>query len=151
MPCHHAMEKKKLVVSETETLEIVLKSLQKQKVSAALLVDEAGLYTGLFTLSSLFFNLLPVQVYVAGGDDLTLDAAPGVAKRLLKAKPLPVGQFCVRRTKTVYPQTPLWEGIQLLGQNQDLPLVVIDQGSGKPMGLMSRESVLAELERMQGE
>lgn len=151
MPCHAAMEDKALIISETDTVEKTLKDMKKKKVSAALLVDEQGVYAGLFSLPVLFDNLLPVQVHMAGGSDMTLAAAPGIAKRLLKAKALPVSQFAARKASAVHPQTPLWEGIKLLSENHCMPLVVLDEATAKPLGIVTQESVLAELERMQSE
>ncbi|HCQ71100.1 MAG: hypothetical protein CL570_01940 [Alphaproteobacteria bacterium] len=151
MPCHAAVVKKTLIVSEDETVEKTLKALKKSKGEAALLVDGDGQFSGLFTLASLFENILPVQVNMTGGDDVTLGAAPGIAKRLLKANALPVSHFKHLKAQSVLPQTPLWEGIKMLSDNQNLPVVVLDEQTSKPLGYMTQSSVLEELERMQGE
>ena len=151
MPCHAAIVTKPLIVSEDDPVEKTLKALKKNKGAAVLLVDDEGKFAGLFTLVSLFENVLPVQVNMAGGDDVTLAAAPGIAKRISKANLLPVRQFKHLHVQTVLPQTPLWEGIKALSDNHNLPVVVLEEQTSKPMGYMTQQSVLDELERMQGE
>ena len=149
MPCHAAMNKDTIKLKMDISVEKALQSLAKKKASAAPVVDEEGVFQGLFTLENLFKNLLPVNVAMADGIrlDVNVSAAPGVAKRLEKVKPLPVSDFLVSRCPRVAPGTPLWEGLQILVQ-EGAPVIVVEPESGKLLGHITAPAMLAEMERM---
>lgn len=149
MPCHAGMRDQLLCVSAQDTVENVLASMDKDCHDFAVVTDEAGAYAGIFSRSILLGALLPVEVKVDGSAMVTLSAAPGIAQRLQKSKPLPVDKFVDKSCKTAPPNLPLWEGITLLLDNKNMPLVVVDANTRKPLGLMCETSVLHELERMQ--
>jgi CBS-domain-containing membrane protein len=49
---------------------------------------------------------------------------------------------------SVYPETPVWEAVNLIVQH-GAPVMVEDQESGCLLGLISEQSLLDELQRMQ--
>jgi len=149
MPCHAAIAGKLVTVTSDQLVEDVLKAMKKAKVSHACVVDKDGALLGLFSYGGLIRNIMPVSVPTADGLvlDVKVRAAPGIAKRLQKAYPLPVEQFMERKVRFVNPETPIWEGVSYLIQ-YGAPLLVVDTESNKPMGFITEESALAELERM---
>jgi predicted transcriptional regulator len=150
MPCHAAMTKKVIIVKEDETIEKLLPRMEKENINTAIVTDKKGILLGLFTLKDLLRNAAPVNISMGGslGGNIQLESAPGIAKRLLKIKPLAVREFINRKIQIVHPETPTWEGLKLL-LDQENPLVVIDHTSQKPLGLITENSILDELERMQ--
>lgn len=147
MPCHAAMIDKHLTVSEDEEVGKVLKALKKNKTPAAAIINADGELSGLFSHHILLTNLLPVNVSVAGLS-VGMEAAPGVAKRLRKVKALPVKDLMSTKFGVVHPETPTWEGLKLILESAN-PVIVIDQTSKKPLGMITEESIYEEFERMQ--
>ncbi|MCB1682517.1 MAG: CBS domain-containing protein [Alphaproteobacteria bacterium] len=149
MPCLNAVEKKMVQISPDDEVESAINILKKSKVNAAPVVDEQGKLLGLFSFKGLMRNLVPVSVAMTDGIkmDIKVGAAPGVAKRLAKVKPLKVLEVMDRKVLTVAPTDPLWEGVSLL-TNHGGPLAVVDE-QNKLLGIISYTSMLAELEAMQ--
>lgn len=147
MPCHAAIADHFLAVPEEETVEKTLKALKKNKAPAAAVINADGELAGLFSHHILLTNLLPVSVSVAGMS-VGMEAAPGVAKRLRKVKALPVRDLMSKKFGLVHPETPTWEGLKLILESAN-PVIVIDQESKKPLGMITEESIYEEFERMQ--
>lgn len=150
MPCHAAMIDKPVTVSADEEIEKALKKLKKAKAETAAVIDKNGALEGVFSISGLFQNVLPVHVSVEGSTSASMQigGAPGIAKRLHKVMALPVSEVMNRKPKIVYPETPTWEGIKLLMQDSD-PVMVIEQETQKFLGMMKCRSALDELTRLQ--
>lgn len=150
MPCHAAITKEAMTLSPDTQVEKALKDMKKKKVEFAAVVDAGGILQGLFSYHHLLKNLLPVSVAMADGLhlDVTVRAAPGIAKRLRKVYPSTVGELMERKVNTVFPQTPIWEGVSTLA-SYGAPLFVIEDERGKYIGMITSESVLEELQRMQ--
>lgn len=156
MPCHSAMMKNVLVVQPEEKVEKVLSALEKKKAEIAVIVDEDGILLGYFNMKVLLRNLLPVSLNVqsagfAGGGNMIVGAAPGIAKRLRKVKPLEVLHVMDRNIVSVAPTTPTWEGVQMLVEHGGPIFVIEDDSEKKYVGVMNDASALAELERIQKE
>lgn len=147
MPCHAAMIENFITVSQDESIEKAIKALKKAKAEAAAVVNGKGAMVGLFSYKILLTNLLPVNIAMAGGE-MAMAAAPGVAKRLRKVKPLPVQDLMATRFTSVYPETSTWEGLRLVLDNEH-PVIVIDRDSNKPLGIITEHSLYNEFERMQ--
>ncbi len=152
MPCHSAMIKKPVTVLPDQDVEEVIAVLRKNKIDAVAVVDKDGKLEGVFSIQILLENLLPVSV-TTGGDvhvDVRVAAAPGVAKRLKKVKPLKVSELMDRKPNAVTPGTPLWEGVKTLVRH-GAPLLVVEAETGKFLGMVSEQSAVDELERVQDE
>ncbi len=149
MPCHSAIMKKNITVSPEDTVESVLKTLKKEKVTVAAVIDEKGMLLGVFSMKSVLQSLIPVSVSMSNGVqlDIKMTAAPGVAKRLANMKPLPVSEIMDRKPLRVVPDTPIWEGVSELVRHGG-PLVVADEG-GKFYGFITYDSFVEDLENMQ--
>lgn len=149
MPCHAAIVKKLITVSPDDTVEKVIAVLRKNKITAVPVVDKAGALQGFFSMKILLKNLIPVSVVMNDGVqmDIKVSAAPGVAKRLMKVKPLPVSEIMERKYVSVIPDAPIWEGVSVLISHGG-PLPVIDE-SGKFTGIMTYDSIVEALEKIQ--
>lgn len=153
MPCHAAITDKSVILKLDQNIDQALKDMRKRKVEVAAVVNEDDQFEGTLTTREILKNLLPVSVSMADGttlENITLSAAPGIAKRLKKVKPLKVSQLTNTQVQPVSPQTPLWEGVTLLVQSDD-PIPVVDQGSGKFLGFITDQSMLQELEKLQND
>lgn len=144
------MIKKFVTASEDETIEKVLKKIKKDNAPCVVVTGEKGALVGLFTLREMFKNTQPLNVPLTGTSQaaIKIDSGPGIARRLQKIQMLPVRDFISRNIAVVHPETPTWEGLKLLLE-QENPLVVIDPSSMKPQGIITEKSILEELERMQ--
>lgn len=149
MPCHAAVVSKLITVSPSDSVENVLKVLKKNKIGAVPVVDDTGIFLGLFSMKILLRNLIPVSVAMTDGVqmDIKVGAAPGVAKRLRKVKPLPVSDLMERKVHSVEPDAPIWEGVSLLTSHGG-PLPVIDQKE-KLIGIITYDSLVEILEDIQ--
>ena len=150
MPCHAAMIEKLITVSPNQEIEEVIGILRKNDIDAVPVVDEDGKLKGMFSTQILLKNLLPVSMTTgdALGMNVTVGAAPGVAKRLRKVKPLTVSDLMERKTNIVHPETPLWEGVNML-VHHGAPLFVVEKDGGKLMGMIFEQSIIDEMERVQ--
>lgn len=148
MPCHTAITKKNITSSPDDSVEKVLKDIRKAKVSACAIIDENGLFIGLFSMKILLKDLIPVSVAMTDGVeiDIKVTAAPGVAKRLENVKILPVSELMDRNPTTILPDAPIWEGVSLLTKRGE-PLSVVDS-SDKFQGLITYESLVYDLENV---
>jgi len=150
MPCYAALVEKILVFRPDTLIEVALKDMRAGQMDYAPVVNQNGVIEGVFSLEGLMKNLLPVSVAMADGYqlDVTVRAAPGVAKRLRNVLSLPVETLMDRKFSTVSPQTPIWEGVNAL-VSQGSPLCVVEGETGKFVGLITSASILEELQRMQ--
>ncbi len=149
MPCHAAMMEKIVTLSADKTVEDAVKILDKHKIDALPVINEDGVFEGLFGRRSLMKNLLPVSVAMSDGIqlDVKIPAAPGIAKRLRKVMPLPIGDFMDRKVPSVQPDMALWQCVSLLVQHGG-PLPVLEAETERFVGLITLESALKELIRL---
>ncbi|MEM7651231.1 MAG: CBS domain-containing protein [Pseudomonadota bacterium] len=150
MPSHAAIAEKTLTFDPDTEVEKALKELKKKKQEHAVVVNKSGEIEGVISLPIVMKNLLPVSVAMADGIqlDVTVRAAPGVAKRLKKIYPLKVTEIMERRFNAVHPETPIWEALNHLATSNG-PLVVIDSESEKYLGVITSQSAMDELQRLQ--
>lgn len=154
MPCHSAMVKDVLIVQPDEKVEDILKKLSKKKtMDTVVVLNEDGGIDGYMNMKVLLKNLLPVSVTLQGtvkSADMQIGAAPGIAKRLRKVKPLEVHAIMEREFVTLEPDAPVWVGVQKLVEFGS-PIFVVEEKTQKYVGVMNEESAIAELERIQDE
>ncbi len=150
MPCHAAMTDKLLSILPDDNIGTTLVAFKKAKIDLAPVVDEAGVAVGVLSLKAILENLLPVSVTTNDGIqlDIRVGAAPGIAKRLKKVELMKAGDLMDRKFAFVYPETPLWEGVNLLVRNGGGSLLVVEPKSGKALGVITTQSALDELARL---
>ncbi len=146
MACYSAIEKKGIVLSPDKTVKKALKLLKKNKVAVAPVIGEEGKFLGVFSMSVLLKNLIPVPITTSSGVqiDMKLSAAPGVGRRLIGILQHKVAEVVERKSVIISPDAPLWEAVGRL-TTQCEPLCVVDK-NGKFMGLITYESLIDELE-----
>ncbi len=150
MPSHAAIAEQSLSFTPDMEVEKAIKELKKKKLESAVVVNEQGVVEGVFSLPIVMKNLLPVSVAMADGIqlDVTVRAAPGIAKRLKKVHPLSVSELMERKFNMVYPETPIWEAVNHL-VNSNGPLVVVEGENNKFVGTITAQSAMDELKRLQ--
>ena len=150
MPCHAAIAEKSITLKPDTEVEVALKELKRKNVSEAAVIDDDGNVIGIFSLTIVMKNLLPVSVPMSDGIvlDVTVRAAPGIAKRLKKVNPLKVEELMERKVPTVHPDTPIWEAVSHLVSGHSC-LVVVEGESRKYLGMVTPASAMDELKRLQ--
>ncbi len=146
MPCHAAKCDKVITVSRGDTVENVMKVMKKARAENAVVVDDDGMFEGIFSSRTILGSLIPVSVAMADGVqlDVKVTAAPGVAKRYGNIKPLSVEEVMDRKVHTIPPDSPIWEGVAHLTKYSE-PLAVVDD-KGKYCGLVTYNSILEHLD-----
>ena len=151
MPCHAAIADKALTIKVDSSIEKALKDMKKAKTEFAPVIDADGIIVGLLSYHILMKNLLPVSVNMSDGVqlDVNIPAAPGIAKRLRNVMLLTVDTVMERKNfPIVYPETPTWEGVNMMVQT-GMPLTVVEPETQKYIGFISQTSLLDELQRLQ--
>lgn len=150
MPCAAATVENAPSLTPEQEIGAVMKLFKKHKLEHFPVVDEGGVLVGYLSQHIILKNLIPVSFAIPGGGtaSMTIGAAPGIAKRLKKIKPLKVSDLMERKFQSVHPETPIWEGVHMLVEHGS-PLMVVEEQSGRFIGLIDRFSALDELERLQ--
>jgi CBS-domain-containing membrane protein len=150
MPCASATVQNVPTLSPDQEIGTVMKLFKKHQLEHFPVVDEDGILLGYLSQHIILRNLLPVSFSIPGMTEtgvMRIGAAPGIAKRLKKIKPLKVEDLMERKFQSVHPETPIWEGVQMLVEYGS-PLMVVEDQSGKFIGLINRFSALEEMERL---
>ena len=143
MPCIDAIDKKALTLKSDVRVEDALAKLKKAKTQVAVILDEEGRAAGLLSFKGLMQNLMPVSIDV-GGRPLSLDAAPGVGKRLRKLYPLNVGEVMEHTLYAVAPSSRLIEAMRCC-REFSAPAVVVENDDKDFLGLITESSVMERL------
>ena len=125
--------------------------------SSVPIVDAAGKLVGQFNFDVVLSNLLPGPITVEAHGlmdanlrlDYLVDAEDHVARRLGELLPVKLTEVMDQEVHVVHPDTPLWEGIRQLFQHGS-PIAVVDEETGKLLGLLSVQSVMGELAKLVG-
>lgn len=146
MPCHVAIEKKSVTVSPETTIEEALVIIRKQNLVAVTVIDEEGAVLGLFSAKSLLSNIIPVSIAMSEGVqiDVKIEAAPGVAKRMMKIFPLSVTEGMDRKYTRAEADAPIWEGVTKISKYGG-PLVILDKEKNFK-GIVTYDSLIKTLE-----
>ncbi|GJL84683.1 MAG: hypothetical protein DHS20C02_04580 [Micavibrio sp.] len=152
MPCHSSMIEHLITVKADQEVGEAIEVLRKNEIDAVPVVNDEGGLEGIFSTQILLKNLLPVEFTTGDGlhMDIKVGAAPGVAKRLRKVKPLKVSDLMDRKVNAVTPETPLWEGVNML-VHKGAPVLVVEREGGKLLGMIVEQSIIDEMERVQDE
>ncbi len=150
MPCHAAIADKALSLKVDTTIEKALKDMKRKKVEFAAVTEKDGTLIGLLSYHILMKNLLPVSVNMSDGLqlDMSIPAAPGIAKRLKNVMLLTLDTVMERKNfPAVYPETPIWEGVNMMVKTA-LPVCVIEPETQKYIGMITQTSLFEELQRL---
>ena len=158
MLCRNAMVTNVISAGPDQTIRDALGLFEKHGIRAVPIVDAGGRLLGQFTFDVMLSNLLPGAVMVDAHDLMAVnlrlgylvDAEPDVAKHLRGLLPVKLGEVMDRDVKVAHPDTPLWEGIRFLVQHGS-PTPVVDEKTGKLLGLLSVQSATSRLVALMGE
>lgn len=151
MPCHAAMIEKVKCAKPDQTVEDVLALMEKKKSEVIPVVDKDEKLVGIFSYQTLMKNILPVSISLEDGFDtqeIVVGAAPGIAKRLRNAQILKVSEFMDRKFHVITPEMPLWKAVALIVEFGG-PLYVVDQKTQRFAGVVTGQSAMDELKRLQ--
>ena len=154
MPCKDALITKTVLLKPDQTVEQALQTLRKAGLAFAPVLEEDGTLAGLFSISRLLENTLPVSVAVgAGGSgnvaNITIPSAPGMAKRLQKYRQSKVSEMMQRPLRAVHANTPLDAAVRHVREMGE-PAAVVDPDTGAYVGIVTESSILDALEKMAG-
>ncbi|MCB1539072.1 MAG: CBS domain-containing protein [Rhodospirillales bacterium] len=152
MPCSAALIKAPVCVKEDVTVKDAMALMSGHGLRTLPVMDGHGRFVGMFGLNVLLDNLLPVSVRMQDGLerlDFLEGASPGVAKRLLKLEKKRVSELMisVADLPTIHAETAIWEGIRMMVVHGS-PLAAVDPQTGLFQGLLSEQSVIANLEHV---
>ncbi len=120
-----------------------LRAMDKAGISYAPVVDGEGVAVGIFSISRLLESALPVSLDM-GGMNVSLQSAPGIARRLEKYMEGRVSDIMQRPFRALHSDTPLETAIRWLRENGE-PVTVVQGETGMFAGVITDESVLAVL------
>lgn len=151
MPCCDALIEPVIMLDENDTFDHALSVLNDHNIRSAPVVNDQGVYMGMFSLRSTFIALLPVAITMEGGldnVDFVIGASPGIAKKLKKIGSRKIGEHLDHGIVVGHMETPLLEIMRLIIK-QGSPVPVVDRKTGKFEGLVSEQSILATFTRLQ--
>ncbi len=148
-----AVIEKAITISPENTVSEALEIFKKANIRSLPVVDGNGDVVGLFGLRHLLKSLLPVSVTMDDGVeglDFLVGATPGIAKRFTKSMKCSVSDFMEEKPLIVDDGTATWEALRVMALHGS-PVIVSEKGSKKFVGLISRQSLLANLEQVASE
>lgn len=149
-PCSDAMIKEVLTLSPDQTVAEAMAIYKQANIRSLPVVDSDGRLVGLMGLRHVLLNLLPKSVTMEDGVrrlDFIMDAAPGIAKRYKKSLPMKVKDLMDKNPTVVEHDTSMWEAVRVMALHGS-PLSIIDGNTGKFAGMISRQTLLDELENV---
>jgi predicted transcriptional regulator len=147
MPCRNAMITDVVLCRPDDSVEKVMGIMEEASVRHVPIIDYDNVLIGMFGYNHLLKELLPVAVTMEEGLqrlNFVIGASPGVAKRLRKIYPSPVKDHLFKEVVVVSPDTPTWEATRLIVKYGS-PLPVLEENTGKFVGLISEQSLFREL------
>lgn len=139
-----------VTVSENDTVEQALRLLDEKQVRAAPVVDENGVFKGMFSTHEIIKALVPS--YMTQGIQ-SLDFATGastvLASRLKKMYPTRVGNHVMEDDSVkITDKTHTWEALRVLTKYGS-PIPIVDPNTKKLLGLISEQSAIDALLHME--
>ena len=139
-----------ITIRPDQTVADAMALFDQHSIRSLPVVNEKNELIGIFSSHQLLKGLLPVSVTMEEGLqrlDFVIGTAPGVAKRLQSMKDNKISDHMARDVVVLEPNTQTWEAIRLLVKYGS-PLPVVDETTGKLLGLMSEQAAIRELERI---
>ena len=146
-PCTNAMVKDVATIQPEQTVEDALRVFKDKDIRNVPIVDEDGIFKGLFGLQQVMLNLLPKSATMEDGLEslnFIVDAAPGIAKRLRKIHATPVADLMNKDAAFIHPDTSTIEALLILAKKGS-PVVVVEEETHKFLGVVSRQTLLKNL------
>ena len=147
-PCINTIVKDPICLKPEQTVAQAMEIFKQANIRSLPVLDEQGRYLGLFGLRHVLKQLLPKSVTMADGLenlDFIEDATPGIAKRLMKLNDVAVSEVMDPEAMTLAPDTATWEAVRVMALHGS-PIALVDKETKKFEGLISRQTLLADLE-----
>lgn len=139
-----------MTVRPDDTVQTALAMMDKNNIRTVPVVDENGDYLGLFSTRQLLKKLLP-HIATTENSLPTLDfiqqAAPQIAQHLRELEPREIQDIMDTGTPPITAAIPHTEAIMRLVRHGS-PVPVIHKGSSRFHGLLTEQSMLAELQKI---
>lgn len=137
-------------LSPDDTVGDALKIFKEKNIRNMPVMDADGTFLGLFGLKEVLQNILPKAVNMGKGIpnmDFIVGGAENVAKKLHKSHAHRVGDIMNKNPKTIEPDSATWEALRIMVMHGS-PVPVVEEKTNKFIGLISRQTLLAELENI---
>ncbi len=139
-------------ISCEETVETALRLIDEKQIRAIPVVDANNVFKGMFSAHEVIKELVPS--YLSEGL-ASLDFAAGASSylslRMKKMYPSRVGDHVsADATVKIAPDTRTWEALRMLTKYGS-PLPIVDGSTGELKGLISEQSALEALLKMEAE
>lgn len=153
MKCADIMDKNPLTLQTEDTVGTAIAMMLKHRVLALPVVDQQGVYQGMFAKSRLFGLLFPIlgsvedllpQMATATGVSAMPDKLPEVKDRLRALSDALVGTYADKTVPTLQPDSPLLAAVMLVYRVRNF-VPVVDPASGKLLGVVSTWDALGKL------
>ncbi len=152
-PCTNAMIKETVTISPDATVKDALSLLKQHNIRNLPVVDDKGDFIGMFGLREVLSNVLPVAVKLGDGIP-TMDFLHGgiedVAKKLHKTHNHKIGDVMNKNAEAIDSDSATWEALRFMVY-QGSPVPVTEPDSKKFVGLISRQTLLTELDNIANE
>lgn len=139
-------------ISADDTVEQALRMLDERQYRAAPVLDAQGVFRGMFSSHEVIKSLVPS--YMLDGDvslDFAQGLSPMLASRLKKLFPSRVGDHVSSdSTIKITTHTHTWEALRMLTKYGS-PLAIVDEQTGKLKGLISDQSAIEALLKMEAD
>jgi CBS domain-containing protein len=148
MNVEELMNRDPLTIGADVSFSSAYQQLLDLRVRSLPVVDDAGIYKGMFDVYDIWGVLLPKAARLEGRSlrDLAfVSSSEGqLREKLREAGSHRVSEFVDRDLPAIYPDTPLQEAIRLLYEH-DGNLAVVNRKTGELLGLLSAWEILARL------
>ena len=149
MSCISAMVKNPLTVSPKETVGQGMERLLKERIRSMPVVDGRGNYIGMFHFRQVLKHLLPKVVLAEGGVD-DLDFLYGtdqqVVDKLGEVYKMKIGDVVDTERPVLREDEVFWAMVHMI-YKYDAPMAVLKTGTRKLIGIVSKQSLIEELQR----
>ena len=139
-------------VSCDETVETALRLIDEKQIRAIPVVDANNVFKGMFSAHEIIKSLVPSYLTDGIGSlDFATGASSFLSSRMKKMYPSRVGDHVTAdETIKIVPQTTTWEALRMLTKYGS-PLPIVDEATGELKGLISEQSALESLLRVEDE
>jgi len=149
MSCTSAMLKKPLTVSPKDTVGQGMERLLKEGIRSMPVVDEHGDYIGMFHFRQVLKQLLPKSVLAEGGVD-DLDFLCGtdqqVVDKLAEVYEMNISDVVDTERPVLREDEVFWVAVHMIYKH-DAPMAVLKAGTRKLIGIVSKQSLIEDLQR----
>lgn len=140
-----------LTISCDSTVQDAVSVLDEKQIRSAPVVDDKGVFKGMFSVHELIKSLVPFYIDDMGTLDFAQGASPVLASRLKRMFPSRVGDHvsaddCAKITSV----THTWEALRMLTKYGSA-IPIVDEKTGVLKGLISDQSAMHALLEMEEE